>query len=107
MTLRLLLVSVDGTIAAQGSMRGEIATQLAQLAKELHSHGVRVALWSNKTWTLKSGTPLNTHLSNLAGVPIEIHGARNDGIRPRGYADSAAPIQIGRASCRERVSKFV
>lgn len=92
MTIRLLLVSVEGTIASQGTMLNAIAAELAQLARELHAQGVRVALWSNRSWTHQSGIPLNTHLSNLAGVPIEIHGARNDGTPARGFGNSAAPI---------------
>lgn len=92
MSLRLLLVSVDGTISADGKMRNDVAAELAALAAELHGHGVTMALWSNLSWIVNASVPLSEHMSALAGIPIRIHGAKNDGSPARSLKNSAAPI---------------
>lgn len=92
MSLRLVLVSVEGTIAADGAMRNDVAAQIAALAHELHGHGVSVALWSNKKWMVNKTTPLEQHMSSLAGVPIKIHGVSNDSSPARRTKNSALPI---------------
>jgi hypothetical protein len=92
MTLKLVLISVDNTFASEGKMQGRIVKDLAALARDLDARGVRVALWSNKSWKLNDGTPIQEHISKIANVEIKIHGAGNDGCPPRRLKNSALPV---------------
>ncbi|WP_252260809.1 hypothetical protein, partial [Mycobacterium tuberculosis] len=66
MALKLILVSIKGTIVNPHNVfEHQIAKELAALAKELHGHGVRVALWSNQAWTC-DGQSLPKYIESLA-----------------------------------------
>jgi len=93
MSLKLLLISVDGTIAnAEKKVSQEILTKLALLANQLSHHGVRVALWSNRSWTYNKTAALDDHFSQMAGIKVEAHGFHEDGAPSRRLADSVQPL---------------
>ena len=92
MPLKLLLISVEGTIAgANNKVNTQIIGDLAKLANQLMKRGVDVALWSNRSWTF-NGTPLHEHMSALAGAPIVAHGFHVDGMAARRMGNSVQGI---------------
>lgn len=92
MALKLLLVSVTGTIVnPDNKVENQIAQQLGALAAELHTKGVKVALWSNEKWTC-NGEPLADYMQRFANVPIYAHGIGWDGSPARNAGNSAAGI---------------
>jgi hypothetical protein len=93
MPLKLLLVSVDGTLAHNGKIQNDIAGQLGKLVRELAELGVRTALWSNQSWTVNNGNEsLQAWFSKIAGVEVWAHGYRVDGSPPRRNKNSALQI---------------
>lgn len=92
MSLKLILVSVDGTLSNNGAINIKIARDLGRLVKELAVAGVRVAFWSNKTWKINDVEPLGAYFSGIAGVEVKLHGLAADGMPGRSTGHSAAPI---------------
>jgi hypothetical protein len=93
MSLKLLLISVSGTIAnSENIVSKEVISQLAKLAKQLSIKGVRVALWSNRSWTYQKTTSLSDYFSEMSGVQVEAHGWHEDGNPSRRLADSVLPV---------------
>jgi hypothetical protein len=64
MSLKLLLVSVDGTLAHDNQISRQIAVDLGRLVRELDARGVRTVLWSNRNW-LVGGVPLRQYFSQV------------------------------------------
>lgn len=91
MALRLLLLSVEGTVGHNGTIQMTIAHELGRLARELASLGVTTALWSNREWTVE-GKPLARWFSEIACVEVLHHGARVDASPSRQTKNSAFPI---------------
>ena len=91
MTLKLILVSVDGTIGRNGKADSEIVNQLASFAAEMANHGVRIALWSSRRWNF-DGKPLEEYLTQRSGVEVRGHGVLWDGSPARPRKNSAIPI---------------
>lgn len=91
MALKLLLLSVSGTIAHDGKYNREIAKDLGRLVRELAQRGVKTALWSNRGW-MADGRPIADWFSEIAGTRVELHGVAADGSPARRGKDSAAPI---------------
>ncbi|MDR5763135.1 phosphoribosyltransferase [Caballeronia sp. LZ035] len=91
MSLKLLLVSVGGTLAHGNQINGKIAAELGRLVRELDARGVRTVLWSNRNWTV-GGVPLRQYFSQIAGIDVPVHGAGVDRSPARVLQNSAAPI---------------
>jgi hypothetical protein len=94
MSLKLLLLSVDGTIGHDGSIRDDVARALAKLASDLAKAGVTTALWSNQSWYVNKTERLSDYFSKLAGIPVALHGVSSDGSPARRFGNSAAPILL-------------
>jgi Phosphoribosyl transferase domain len=93
MSLKLLLISVAGTIANDDNkIDSAIMQQLAKLIKQLTDQGVHVALWSNRSWIYNKSVSLHEHISQLAGVKIGAHGWGEDGKPSRRLGDAALPV---------------
>jgi hypothetical protein len=91
MPLKLLLLSVDGTICRDNKVNMDIARDLGRLARELTPLGVATALWSNRPWTVRQ-RPMSEWFSELAGIPVAHHGVQVDGSPARQLGNSAQPI---------------
>lgn len=92
MALKLLLVGISGTIVnLEGKVNRQIMTELAALTRKLSERGVRVALWSNRSWTL-GDRGLSEVLSEMASVPVAAHGASEDGTPARRLSNSVVPL---------------
>ena len=91
MSLKLLLISVDGTLCRNGKLNQAIVKNVARLVQELAQSGVRAALWSNQKWTF-AGVPLGQYSSNLCGFDVKVHGISNDGCPNRTQRNSADRI---------------
>ena len=79
MALKLILVSVKGTIVNPNNVvEHQVAKDLGKLAADLHGKGVKIALWSNQSWTCDN-IPLHEYIQQFAGVPIHAHGVQWDG----------------------------
>ncbi len=91
MPLKLLLISVDGTICHENKVNMEIARDLARLTAELTPLGVSTALWSNRGWKV-NGTKIEDWFSALAGVKVLHHGVSVDGSPARRTKNSAQGI---------------
>src|SRR5947209_8757774 len=91
MPLKLLLLSVDGTICRDNKVNMDIARDLGRLARELAPLGVSTALWSNRPWTVRQ-RPMSEWFSEMAGIPVAHHGAQVDGSPARQLGNSAQPI---------------
>lgn len=62
MPLKLILMSPDGTIGADGKARTDVLRDLCTFIAQMKSRNVEVALWSRHPATL-SDEPLHTYLS--------------------------------------------
>ena len=91
MSLKLLLVSIDGTLTHDGKISRQIATDLGRLVRELEKRGVTTVLWSNRNWRV-GDVPMRQFFSNIAGVDVPVHGSGVDGSPARVLQNSAAPI---------------
>jgi len=91
MALKLLLLSVSGTVGHDGKIDNNIARDLGRLVRELAPLGVSTALWSNRTWQV-DGKPIADWFSAIAGTPVQLHGLGVDGSPARQKKDSAVPI---------------
>lgn len=92
MSLKLILISIDGTLVHNGKIKSDIARELGKLSNVLAASGVRTVLWSNRKWTINQSTPLAKYFSDLAGTEVFVHGHDIDGSPPRVTKASAAPI---------------
>lgn len=92
MPLKLLLLSVDETIAHDKKINMDIARDLGRLARELAPHGVTTALWSNRNWTVNQQRSMADWFSEIAQTHVALHGMNTDGSPARQYKDSALPI---------------
>lgn len=89
--LKLVLISVDGTIAFDGKLNTKIVDDLARLTAQLQEGGVKTVLWSRRPWLVNRSFPLAEYFSKRAGVEVQLLGnARGDPARRR--SNSAAPI---------------
>jgi len=91
-SLKLLLISVDGTLGHDGAINDGIARDLGRLVKELVAMDVKVAFWSNKTWKINAAEPLAAYFSRISGVDVKLHGLAADNMPARSTGQSAAPI---------------
>lgn len=91
MSLKLLLVSIDGTLTHDGKISSQIAQDLGRLARELGQRGVTTVLWSNRSWTVNN-VAMRTWFSQIAGIDVPVHGVAVDGSPARLRQNSAAPI---------------
>lgn len=92
MPLKLLLLSVDETIAHDNKVNHDIARDLGRLARELAPQGVTTALWSNRNWTVNQQRTMSDWFSEIAQTPVALHGFNTDGSPARQLKDSALPI---------------
>jgi hypoxanthine phosphoribosyltransferase len=92
MTLKLMLISVDGTFVHNKQIRHDIAEQLSRLVIDLAKVGVKTALWSNQKWTINQAKPIDVWFTERCGVEVAIHGMAHDGSPARRMAKSAKPI---------------
>lgn len=93
MSLKLVLLSVDGTFVHNGKISEQIGSELARFARELGAIGVKTALWSNNLWTVgPHKEPIQQWFTKKVGSDVKAHGYRADGSPARRTANSALPI---------------
>jgi hypothetical protein len=85
MPLKLILISPDGTIGADGKARIDVLRDLCTFIAQMRLRNVEVALWSRHRSTL-SGEPLDAYLSRESNTPVRhfLAGSGNLPIRRRG-----------------------
>src|ERR1700742_1969650 len=91
MPIKLLLISVDGTVCHENKVNMDIARDLGRLARELAPFGVATALWSNRPWKV-GGQPIDEWFSSIAEIRVQHHGAQIDGSPARQTKNSAQQI---------------
>lgn len=91
MSLKLLLISPSGTLAKDGKLDPKLIGDLCGVIERLGAAGVRTAVWSNRRWTVNSGTPLQQYLSERAKRAVEYVGAAI-GYPARRRSGSVSPI---------------
>lgn len=91
MALKLVLISPSGTLEKDGLLNNADIAKLGKLIGDLAKVGVKVALWSNRRWTVNKVKPLEDHLSEQAGAQVQYVGMA-DGMPARQRANSIAPI---------------
>jgi hypothetical protein len=70
MPLKLILMSPDGTVGADGQARHDVLRDLSLFIGRMHAHNVEVALWSRHPSTL-SGEPLDAYLTRQSKVSVQ------------------------------------
>lgn len=94
MSLKLILVSIDGTLvdSTTRKINISIAKEFIEFAKKMNGAGVKVALWSNKKWSVGESL-LEDWIKTKFNYSIPIHGFSYDNAPPRQKANSVAPIK--------------
>ncbi|WP_158930003.1 phosphoribosyltransferase [Acidisphaera sp. S103] len=91
MPLKLILVSPDKTVFADGKGRSEVIKDLITFIQRMAAKKVQVALWSRHRWTL-DGEALDAYLSSRSGVTIRHFVAAEGKLKARQYGGSVDPI---------------
>jgi hypothetical protein len=91
MPLKLILMSPDGTVGADGKARTDILRELCGFIRQMAAHGVQVAIWARHHLTLDK-EPLETYLSRESQVPVCQFTAASGSLPARQFAGSADPI---------------
>ncbi|WP_431099012.1 hypothetical protein [Polaromonas aquatica] len=92
MPLKLVLVSPSGTIERDGHLPTEDINKWAEVISRLHKQGIRVAVWSNRKWTVNNSTPLHEYLGAKAGCLVSAVGHATSNSPYRQMAGSVDPI---------------
>jgi hypothetical protein len=74
MSLKLILMSPDGTIGADGKARHDVLHDLCTFISRMASRGVQIALWSRRNMTLNR-EPLDAYLTRTAKAPVRLFQA--------------------------------
>jgi hypothetical protein len=91
MPLKLILMSPDGTIAADGKARTDILRHLCVFIGRMAGRGVQVALWS-RTLKRLDGEPLEAYLTRESHAPIRQFQAGTARYPTRQRSGSIDPI---------------
>lgn len=96
MTLKLMLISPNGTVFQDGKALVSVLDDLAQMIRRLDARGVQVALWSNRQSTI-DGRPTHEFLSERSGIRVMHFHANQGQLLARQKGGSVAPIlaQLG------------
>ena len=98
MALKLILMSSDGTIGADGKARIDILRDLCTFIGRMAAHGVQVAIWSRHRQTLDN-EPLEAYLTRESKAPVRHFLAATGQYPTRQRSGSVDPIltEIGAA----------
>jgi hypoxanthine phosphoribosyltransferase len=91
MPLKLILMSPDGTIAADGKARTDILRDLCTFIGRMAQRQVQVALWS-RTLRILDGEPLEAYLSRESNAPVRQFQAGTAEYPTRQRGGSVDPI---------------
>src|SRR5262249_33858507 len=91
MPLKLILMSPEGTIGADGKALTDILRELCMFINRMAAHGVQVALWSRHRSTLND-EPLDEYLTRQAATLVRQFTAAAGNLQARQYAGSVDPI---------------
>ncbi|WP_201864467.1 phosphoribosyltransferase [Microvirga soli] len=91
MPLKLVLISPNGTIGADGKARIDILDELVTFTERMSVRGVQVAFWSRHR-AMIDGEPVHEYLSRRSGVPVRLFLAGQGGLPTRQRAGSVDPI---------------
>jgi hypothetical protein len=91
MPLKLILMSPDGTVGADGKARVDILRDLCTFIKRMAARDVQVAIWSFHRQLL-DGEPLETYLTRESKVPVRHFHADNAQYPVRQRSGSVDPI---------------
>src|SRR4029453_11189875 len=91
MPLKLILMSHDGTVGADGKARIDILRELCTFIERMAARDVRVGIWSFHRQLL-DGEPLETYLTRESEVPVRHFHADNAQYPVRQRSGSVEPI---------------
>jgi hypoxanthine phosphoribosyltransferase len=91
MPLKLILMSPDGTVGADGKARTDILRELCTFIGRVAARGVQVALWSRTLKTL-DGEPLESYLTRESNAPVRQFQAGTAEYPTRQRSGSVDPI---------------
>lgn len=93
MTLKLVLISPSGTLVDENrSLHKSHVLDLCSLIVNLDKAGVKVAIWSNRRWTLENTTDLGEYLTQKSGVKVDYVLAGQSGYPARRRGGSILPV---------------
>jgi hypothetical protein len=91
MPLKLILISPDGTVGADGKARTDILRELCSFIGRMAARDVQVAIWARHHLALDK-EPLETYLSRESQVPVRHFTAASGSLPARQFRGSADPI---------------
>jgi hypothetical protein len=91
MALKLILMSPDGTVGADGKACKDIVRDLCTFINRMAVSGVQVAIWSRHRLALDK-EPLDAYLSRESNVRVRHFTAASGSLPARQYKGSADPI---------------
>jgi hypothetical protein len=91
MPLRLILMSPDGTVGANGQADDNVLRDLCLFIRRMATHGVQVGLWS-RTLKLLNTDPLEAYLSRESGAQVKHFQAGTAQYPTRQQSGSVDPI---------------
>jgi hypothetical protein len=91
MPLKLILMSSDGTIGADGKARTDILRDLCTFIRRMAARNVQVAIWSRRRQTLDD-EPLETYLTRESKAPVRHFLAATGQYPTRQRSGSVDPI---------------
>ena len=92
MSLKLILISPEGSLVKDGKLHKPLITDLCSAVDRLAGKGARVAIWSNRAWTVNQTKPLHEYLSERTLQPVEAVGVAHGDFPARSRAGSVDPI---------------
>ena len=91
MALKLILMSPDGTVGADGKARHDVLRDLCMFIARMAARGAEVALWARHRMSL-NGEPLDAYLTREAKTPVRHFQAGAGPFPIRRRAGSVTPI---------------
>ena len=91
MALKLILISPDGTVGADGKAKRDVLCDLCKFIARMAARGVEVALWARHRMSL-NGEVLDAYLTREAKVPVRHFQAGAGPFPIRRSAGSVNPI---------------
>jgi hypothetical protein len=91
MPLKLILMSPDGTVGADGKARTDILRALCTFIERMAARSVQVAIWSRRHMRL-DGEPLETFLTRESSTQVGLFQAATDQYPLRQRRGSVDPI---------------
>jgi hypothetical protein len=91
MPLKLILMSPDGTVGADGKAREDVLRDLCIFISRMARRGVQVALWS-RSLKILGDEPLEAYLTRISNVPVRHFLAASGSLPAREFKSSVDPI---------------